>query len=294
MVSVERETAQVTPSSSPDKVYAPLRVATPRTLEHSIAVETTSSRPLQIDEEENLASPSTPTASQELVKGNEKAVEQKENPQSTSGKDTPGVVTDSTTMDQPFSEFAQELSASHYYVGATHHSPPGFSQFIQHPADETAVLAIPQSIAPDKNTGHNEDEGPAPFQIASNEVTFVNDNTLPNFSITRQEVLVLSSVLGRIPQTLISGEGIDINQPLSLTVVDDLTPTAMITTSSQEDVRGNIGTEIMLEGNEQHATFSRGKRRRPKYSHTGSMFKRHPVLKFSATGLLDKVKSPYK
>ena len=77
-------------------------------------------------------------------------------------------------------------------------------------------------------------------------------------------------------------------------MVDDLTPATMITTSSQEDMGGSIGTEVVLEGNDQHATSSRGKRRRPKNSLTGSIFKRHPILKFSATGALDKDKSPYK
>ena len=107
LVSVERESAQVTPSSSPDKVYAPLQIATPRKLEHSIAVETLSSLPLQIDGGENSAGASTPTTSKEPVKGNKKAAQQKENPRSTPEKDTPEVLTDSTTMDRPFSECAQ-------------------------------------------------------------------------------------------------------------------------------------------------------------------------------------------
>ena len=293
MFSVELETAQATPSNSPDKVYAPLQVATPRTLGHSSAVETPSSRPLQIDEVESCESPSTPTVSQKLEKGSDKTVRQKENLQSSSKKGTPGVVADPPTMDRPFSEFAQELFASQDYAGVPHHSPPGFSQFIQQPPNETVASTIPTSIAPGAISGHGENEGPDSFRIASNEVAFMA-NTLPNLSITRQEVLVLSSVLGRFPQTLISGEGIDINQPLSLTVVDDLTPTAMVTNSSQVDVGGSVGAEVILEGNDQHDTSSRGKRRRPRYSFTGSMFNRHPVLKFSATGPLNKEKSPYK
>ena len=291
MFSVEREVAQATPSNSPDKVYAPLQVATPRTVGHSSAVETPSSRPLQIDEAESCESPSTPTVPQKLEKGSDKTVQQKVNLQSSSKEGTPGVVADPPTMDRPFSEFAQELFASQDY--STYHSPPGFSQFIQQPPNETVDSTIPTSIAPGAISGHGENEGLDSFRIASNEVALMA-NTLPNLSITRQEVLVLSSVLDRIPQTLISGQGVDINQPLSLTVVDDLTPTAMVTTSSQEDVVGSMGAEVVLEGNDQHATSSRGKRRRPRYTLTGSMFKRHPVLKFSATGPLNKEKSPYK
>ena len=187
-------------------------------------------------------------------------------------------MSDLTAMDRPFSEFAQEFFARQDYAGSSRRSPPGFSQFIQHPSDETVAPTIPTSIAFDTTAF----EGPAPFQLPSHEVTFMT-NTLPNFSITRQEVLVLSSVLGRIPQTLIGGEGIDANQPLSLTVVDDLSPSGVIATSSQEDADRSVGTEVDLERNIQHATSSRGKRCRPKYSLTGSMFKRHPVVKFSAT-----------
>ena len=123
---------------------------------------------------------------------------------------------------------------------------------------------------------------------------FWSESTFPNFSITRQEVLVLSSVLGRIPQSFVSGEEIDLHQPMSLTVVDDTAPTTMITTSSQEDVVASIGTDTAPHEMGQSSTIARGKRRRPKYSLTGTMFKRHPVLKFSATGPLDQNKSPYK
>ena len=68
----------------------------------------------------------------------------------------------------------------------------------------------------------------------------------------------------------------------------------MITTSSQEDLVASIGTDTALQELGQSSTMVRGKRRRPKYFLTGSMFKRHPVLKFSATGPLDRDKSPYK
>ena len=81
---------------------------------------------------------------------------------------------------------------------------------------------------------------------------------------------------------------------MSVAVVDDITPTTLITTSSQEDMVASVSTGIIQQEAGQSPPTVRGKRRRPKYSLTGSMFKRHPVLKFSATGPLDKDKSPYK
>ena len=118
--------------------------------------------------------------------------------------------------------------------------------------------------------------------------------TLPSLSITRQEILVLSSVLDRIPQSLVTGDDADPNQPLILTVIDDVAPTTLATTSSQEEMAVSVSTGIAHHWAEENATIVRGKRRRPKYSLTGSMFKRHPVLKFSATGPLDKDKTPFK
>ena len=118
--------------------------------------------------------------------------------------------------------------------------------------------------------------------------------TLPSLSITRHEILVLSSVLDRIPQSFVTGDDTDPNQPLTLTVIDDVTPTTLATTSSQEEMTVGVSTGIAHHGAEEKATIVRGKRRRPKYSFTGSMFKRHPVLKFSATGPLDKDKTPFK
>ena len=56
----------------------------------------------------------------------------------------------------------------------------------------------------------------------------------------------------------------------------------------------NTSTDIVPHGVDEGSTMARGKRRRPKDSLTGSMFKRHPVLKFPATGPLVKDKTPCK
>ena len=53
------------------------------------------------------------------------------------------------------------------------------------------------------------------------------------------------------------------------------------------------GFEQEINPEQAEHVVGKGKRRRPKYSLTGAMLKKHPVLRFSATGPLDK-KSPYK
>ena len=91
-----------------------------------------------------------------------------------------------------------------------------------------------------------------------------------------------------------SGEGVDTNQPLSLTVVDHVLDSALLATSSQEDNSGPSSSRPLPSEEHEVRQSSHGKRRRPEYSLTVSMLKKHPVLKFSATGPLDAKRTPYK
>ena len=75
---------------------------------------------------------------------------------------------------------------------------------------------------------------------------------------------------------------------------DNLMPTAIPATSSQEELTMHTDPGTTHQETGQNVPLARGKRRRAKYSLTGGMLKKHPVLKFSATGPLDKSKSPHK
>ena len=113
------------------------------------------------------------------------------------------------------------------------------------------------------------------------------------FNITRREILTLTKVLERIPQEYVTREEAEVDQTLRLTIIDE--PEQPLTmTSSQDDVGGLVPATPDPNNPRVDNTVPSGKRRRPKYSLTGKMLKKHPVLKFSATGPIDKVKSPYK
>ena len=90
------------------------------------------------------------------------------------------------------------------------------------------------------------------------------------------------------------GEEIVYDQPLTLTIVDESEPPLLTATSSQEGIETSAPTEIVSRDLQEENSTRRGKRRRPKYSLTSAMLKKHPVLKFSATGPLDKDKTPHK
>ena len=155
---------------------------------------------------------------------------------------------------------------------------------------ETSTTMLPRQTEP---TGH-EHTGEENFNTEEINVAAFSGAEYPNFSITGKELLVISNFLERIPHEFITGEQGVSDQPMALAIVDDGTPAAMLTTSSQEEAiaQASAGSTQHEAGGE--PVGPRGKRRRPRYSLTGSMFKRHPVLKLSATGPLDPDRTPYK
>ena len=107
------------------------------------------------------------------------------------------------------------------------------------------------------------------------------------FTVTRQEVLALSSVLDKIPRTfLVRG---DRNVPDNITLIVD----GQASTSQGETTEHPPDDLLPLSSSEE-LPLARGKRRRPKYSITSAMLKKHPVVQYFATGPLDRNKNPYK
>ena len=169
-------------------------------------------------------------------------------------------------------------------------SSPRFSQLIRQ--DDSSFHA--QGTSSSQETNNPIIQGcignPPSTEVISNEIIYPV-TTLPSISISWQEILILSNVLDRIPRSFLTADDADLNQPLALTVVDDVTTTTSATTSSQEEMVANTSTDIVLHGVDEGSTTARGKRRREKHSLIRSMFKRHPVMMFSATGPLDKDKT---
>ena len=160
---------------------------------------------------------------------------------------------------------------------------PRFSQLLPPTRDTEAVPSTSLTLGQLDSLDCEDIEGQSTGMSFPDAIKFPKTGLL-QFSITRQEVLILSNVLGRIPQAFITGKEGDLNQFMALTVVENISPTTMIATSSQEEMSAQSATEVFLRETEHGPREARGKPRRPKCSWTGSIFKRHPVLKFSATG----------
>ena len=134
------------------------------------------------------------------------------------------------------------------------------------------------------------DEVPTDF-----ETTEVHRPNVQSVNITRNELVAITNVIEKLPQSYIGGTETENDQGISFSVVED---------TLQEPPRGNPEED-------QHATNSGpnishseqeldeppvicNKRPMPRYSLKGSMLRKHPVLKFSATGPVNRDKTPYK
>ena len=293
IVLAEQDTAQVAPSNSPTKVYAALKVATPQSRGLAAEVGTPNEPPLQIDEgitTETHSSPSPlkiPGPASDAVQSQVKDLSNK-----TVVAPTPDT-TPVKSMDELTGSFTQDVYRDLIPQCSSQMESPRFDRFLPQTENNddapqnSAVVGLdtvlnPEDIRLQEDIGH------------AGEESNLQDGTLPSLSITRQEILVLSSVLDRIPPAFLTNEEINIHQPIGLTIVDDLVPTAIPATSSQEELTMHTDPGTTHQETGQNVLLARGKRRRAKYSLTGGMLKKHPVLKFSATGPLDKSKSPHK
>ena len=196
-------------------------------------------------------------------------------------------------MDSSVHMLDHEVYRGFEMPGTSQAEPSHFSQFLGQVAEE-----IPSQII------SSTAESRSPQDIDLMDIPHVGPETVsagsdpgtsqPTPSITRQEILTLTNVLERIPQTYLIGEEVDPNRSLSLMIVDESALPPLTASSSQEDTPAQAVSEEARAVIHTKTPIASGKRRRPKFSLTGSMFKKHPVLKFSATGLLDRDKTPYK
>ena len=204
-------------------------------------------------------------------------------------------------MDEPLSGFSQGVIDDFIIQGNSQDHSSHFGQYL-HPLAihgvESATSQVHDQVV---SLGNETVENQTANLIAPGSIDFP-ESGFANFSITNvliynvypKQLPILSNVLGRIPQTFITGGEGELGQTMALTVIDDTNPTVIATTSSQEEMLAHSSSGTTPQQTKHGPPEVRGKRRRPKYSLTGSMFKRHPIMKFSATGPLDRDRSPYK
>ena len=219
-VPVGQGSAQGTPSSSPKKVFTPLKVATPHPFKPTLVRESPIEAPLQIVEE--ATENASPNSGLPGFSGERRELSEPTEECQLTG--TSPIITKSSITAKPMDrDFAQDLFGSLNPPGISQTPTPSFSQLIHEEGSYLPVQGSSSTPAPSDPIIQDHLEDPTTAEVFSNE-TIYPVTTLPSLSITRQEILILSSVLDRIPPSFVTGDDTDPNQPLTLTVIDDVTP----------------------------------------------------------------------
>ena len=307
-----------TPADSPDKVFTPLVVASPKSINLQIPSTTPDIQPLTIVESIEVDAFATPTIPDESAAPQNSSVTGIATPPQTATTPVTAALPEATEKGNGVESLKDDKAPSENLVVTPTNTMHRFDPALGHEgieilADDATTQPPPfifsQYLTPtllDDATARTTSSlaGPVGYETAGSGFQGnIPENPMPgeftggistNLNVTRQEILTLTRFLGRIPQSFISDEGDGAHQALSLTVVEGVTDPALLTTSSQEDQTGpsssrTVSTELFAD-----RPMVRRKRKRPKYSLTVSMLKKHPILKFSATGPLDADKTLYK
>ena len=172
---------------------------------------------------------------------------------------------------------------------------PRFTSYLQGTENLFSPVESPQKlenvqieIQPDVEMSNPE---PRSEMIASTST----GNRPRSIAITRQEAITLDHFLCKIPPASLRGTGEE-DCDIHLDIVDDL-PQSPIKDQPEEVHRRELGlpnTEAVQYSSCEDMAPPGGKRRRPKYTLKTSMLRKHPYLKFSATGPLNRQKTPHK
>ena len=114
--------------------------------------------------------------------------------------------------------------------------------------------------------------------------------SFPNISKTRNEILALSNVLGRIPPSFLEGTDLRTGPEFSVSVIENPPIPPHQSTTETGLPETNYSYQEQLDNDLNEVPAVRNKRQRPRYSLKGSMLRKHPVLKFSAIGPIDREK----
>ena len=179
-------------------------------------------------------------------------------------------------------------------VAAT--TSPRFSSCLLRPEEISSRAETPEMVTPGVPMDVTETSDPPMTPATQEDPPEGHSSTTQNLVITRQEVFALTSVLGRLPQSMIGQPGPSSSGDITFNIVDDppQSPTWNLTQQSRD--QGTIQESERAIGCSscEETQVARGKRQRPKYSLKPHMLRKHPVLKFFATGPMERSKTPYK
>ena len=173
---------------------------------------------------------------------------------------------------------------------------PRFSSFLLRPEEISSRAETPEMVTPDVPMDVTEASDPPMTPATQEDPPEGPPSTTRNLVITRQEVFALTSVLGPLPQSMISQPGPSSSGDITFDNVDDPPQSParnLIQQPRDQGTMQELGKPNAYSSCEE-TQVTRGKRQRPKYSLKTHMLRKHPVLKFLATGPMERSKTPYK
>ena len=177
---------------------------------------------------------------------------------------------------------------------ATTSSP--FSSFLRRDSNTEEHAGNPQVVGTKSPTETPMLGTPIDSPIDTRGTPVTTEEETSQMVITRREVLAITNVLGRIPQSLLNDPDPATTSSFTFNLIED-PPKSHTKRIARRGAEGaddqNLG-EPMTYSSCEDAPVPGGKRRRPKYSLRTHMMRKHPVLKFFATGPIDRQKTPYK
>ena len=298
-VLVELGSSQKSPARSPTRTYIPLQVAELPVAGPSSPVQPSNSTPTKANDgiEQVLADGlNTSFSPGQLVIHDPEKSDRAENEEAEPSviEISPALpdlslmsVSDPKIMGNPENTVTPPVSQS---------NSPRFTAFLtrsETAPDPTGPPEVVSGENPPEHSGEPEqNEAPNPKVETSGPSTSAPQELV----ITRQEAFTLSSVLGRIPRELISQTEVNESDNITLNVIEDppQSPDKGVVQNIEPMDTGPSQENVNTLSSCDEAFTVRTKRQRPKYSLRVHMLRKHPVLKFSATGPIDRNKTPYK
>ena len=251
VVLAEPETTQATLDQTPEKVLTPLEVAPPESVVAHGVLESPITPVLQIDERAKDAVDS-PAVNPETITTSDRQ-KKSVTVETPLARNTmcPQMDPNSGAIIGGDETVAQQAIIGAYSIPHGAETPTfQFSRYLPPITLNRSTLEDPTLLSNEDifDTDAMELQGWDESEATTHEFP---EGGYHNLNITRQEIMTLTSVLGRIPHDFLSGEGMQPDQPLSLTVVDNVLEPTLATTSSQEDQSGPSSSRALTTDEQQ-------------------------------------------
>ena len=189
--------------------------------------------------------------------------------------------------------FLQDVTEAAEALNSYQTTSPRFSSFLKRVEETDHAPVTSQMIGCGVPLSESTPENPLRDIPVPDEIQGSSSDDPPKMVITRREVLAITSILGRVPLTVLNDPDPASTNNFTFSVIED--PPVSPDKGPVRETAARDPDQPMTQSSCEDVPVPSGKRRRPKYSLKPHMMRKHPVLKLFATGPIDhRQKTPYK